>query len=311
MSKFKNILNKLNIDETFTKKVNKEKSFNKVKDNIPLIEDCNMMADILFLPTAKYGFKYLFVIVDLATDEFDIQEMKNKDPETVLKSMKKCFTRKYVKEPKYSLKTDGGSEFKGVFHKYLYDESILHKTSLPDRHNSLSNVESLNKQLGRLFNGYMNQKEEQTGKEYKNWTDVIGIVREELNSHRKKTLPKDFNSYTMSQPKDHKSIETRKEIVVTDKKGNKKTVTQKISVNVLIKPKFKVGDLVYRALDRPVNALGKVQPTKQFRMGDYTVDKTARKILQIFTYAGVGPLYRYYLEGLPNVSFTENQLTLK
>lgn len=79
-----------------------------MKDNVPLVPDWNMMADLLFLPTAKFGFKYLFCIVDLATDEFDIQEIKNKEPQTVLKAMQKCFTRKYVKEPKYSLKTDSG-----------------------------------------------------------------------------------------------------------------------------------------------------------------------------------------------------------
>jgi hypothetical protein len=305
MSKIQNILNKLNIDETFNKRVYKEKSFNKVKDNIPLIENCNMMADILFLPTAKFGFKYLFVIVDLATDEFDIQEMKEKTPDTVLKAMKKCFTREYIKKPEYSLKTDNGSEFKGVFHKYLYDESILHKTGLPDRHNSLSNVESLNKQLGRLFNGYMNHKEELSGKEYKNWTDVISIVRDELNTYRKKKLPNDFNSYSLSLPKDYKTIETK--LISKDKKGNKKTITKK--VHIPIKPKFKVGQLVHRALDRPVNALGKVQSTKNFRMNDYSIDKTPREILQIFTFSGDGPLYRYLVEGIPNVSFTENQLT--
>ena len=64
-----------------------------------------------------------------------------------------------------------------MFHKYLYDE-FVHKTSLPDRHNSLSNIESLNKQLGIFFNGYMNQREITTGKEYKNWKDVLDIVRD-------------------------------------------------------------------------------------------------------------------------------------
>src|SRR3984957_17655765 len=164
MSKFKGILDDLNINEKFTKRINRPRIFNRVKDNVPLVEDWNMMADLLFLPTAKFGFKYLFVIVDLATDEFDIEPIKNKEPDTVLKAMLKCFSRPYVKRPEYSLKTDSGNEFKGVFQKYLYDESIFHSVAPPNRHSSMGNVEALNKQLGRLFNLYMNSKEKSSGK---------------------------------------------------------------------------------------------------------------------------------------------------
>lgn len=184
------IVEHLGIDEKFTKRIQKDKVHNAVRDNIPLVEDYNMMADILFLPTASFGYKYLFVIVDLATNEFDIEPIKNKEPITVLRAMKKCFTREYVKKPKFTIKTDGGNEFKGVFKKYLYDESILHKVALPHRHSSMSVVEGLNRQLGRLFNGYMNKKEIETGKVYKNWTDAVDVIRKMLNEVRKKKLPK-------------------------------------------------------------------------------------------------------------------------
>ena len=36
MSKFKGILEDLNIDEKFTKRINRPRAFNKVKDNVPL-----------------------------------------------------------------------------------------------------------------------------------------------------------------------------------------------------------------------------------------------------------------------------------
>lgn len=76
----KNILDKLGIDETFTKqRIKKPRrkgavaAENHVTNRIPLKEDYNFMCDILHLPEDKNGFKYLFVIVDLATDEFDIE----------------------------------------------------------------------------------------------------------------------------------------------------------------------------------------------------------------------------------------------
>ena len=54
------LIKKLNIDETYTK-APKQKVFNKVKDNVPHVEDYNFMADLLLLPETKKGFKYLLV----------------------------------------------------------------------------------------------------------------------------------------------------------------------------------------------------------------------------------------------------------
>jgi hypothetical protein len=303
MGKFKDLLESLNIDEKFNKRIHKQKEYNHVKDNVPLVEDYNMMADLLYLP-AYNGYKYLFVIVDLASDEFDIEPIKNKEPETVLKAMLKCFKRGYISKPEYTLKTDGGKEFKGVFNKYLYDESILHKTAIPDRHKSLSNVESLNKQLARLFNGYMNAIEVKTGKVYRNWITAVPFVREQLNNIRKKKLPENINSYEYPVPNDTKQI--TKDKIKIDKNG-KKTIVKETK-NIRIGPKFKIDQMVYRALEAPRNALDKAQPTKNFREGDYTFDRVPRRIVNIITMGGDGPLYRYCLEGLNNVSYSENEL---
>lgn len=271
------LIEKLGIDEKLTKPVKRPKSFNHVKDNIPPIEDYNFMADLLHLPEDKNGYQYLLVIVDLANDEFDIQPMKTRTAKATLDAMKTIFNRKILKKPYASIRTDSGGEFAGVFKKYLYDNSILHKVSLPNRHQQLANVESLNKQLGRLFNGYMNKKELETKKVYKNWTDIIPIVRKELNEIRKKKL--------LDNPFSHK-------FKVPD--GT-------------VDPKFKVDELVFRKLDIPQNALGHDQSTKGFRMGDYRYDKIPRKIKYILSYAG-NPKYRYILDGFPNVSYGENEL---
>ena len=40
------------------------------------------MADTLYLPIAIFGYKYLFVVVDLATNKFDVETIKNKESET-------------------------------------------------------------------------------------------------------------------------------------------------------------------------------------------------------------------------------------
>ena len=313
MSKFKGLIEKLGGDETFTKRKVTEKEFNHVKDNIPLIEDANMMCDVLFLPetpTKKKndkGYKYLFVIVDLATDEFDMEPMKELNSEATLLAMKTCFKRSYLNKPEYSLKTDGGAEFKGVFNKYLYDQNILHKGIVAGRHSSMGNVESLNRQLSRLLNLYMNGIEEETGKKYTNWLPAVAIIRKDLNKLRKKKLPTNINTHEYPLPNDHTTKQTE---VVTTKKVGKKTI-KNVEIkeeNILIKPKFKVGDYVYRYLDHPKNALGKRQNTENRREGDYLWNKTPDRIKDIFTMGGSGPLFRYYLEGVRDATYTSKQL---
>ena len=270
------LLYQLGIDETFTKEVKKPKQFNHIKNNIPLQKNFNFMADLIELPITKQKFKYLLVCDDLATDEFDIEPLKNKDAATVLTALQTMFKRNYIKKPKYSLATDSGSEFKGVFHKWLFDENIYHKVALPNRHTQQSSVESLNKQLERVLNGYMNKVEEETREPYNEWTDVLDDIRKEMNKFRKKP------------------------------EYNPVTTTTKIHKTKL-EPLFKVGDIVYRQSDVPLNALGNSQPTNNFRVGDYRYEKVPKKIIKII-YMSDNPPYRYMLDGIPNASFTEMQL---
>ena len=296
MSKsIKDLVTKLGGDEKFTKRLKNDTTFNHVKDNVPMIEDANMMSDLLHLPTSSDGYKYLFVIVDLATDEFDMEPIKTLNSESALAALKKCVKRKHVKLPKFSLKTDGGAEFKGEFQKFLYDNNILHKGIVAGRHQSMSNVESLNRQLSRLLNLFMNAKEVQTGKTYRDWPNALTTIRTDLNAYRKKKLPSNPNSYEYPQPIDY--------VKDTDDKSSKSKEEYK-----KINPKFKVGAYVYRYLDHPRDALGKRQKTEQKREGDLLWDSKPRKITQIFTMGGDGPLYRYYLEGVRDASYTDKQL---
>lgn len=280
MSKFDKLKEKLAIDDTFTKAIRKEKKQTKISDVMTLIEDYNFMADILFLPTTKEGYKYCLVVVDLATREFDIEPLKTKEAKEVLSAMKTIFTRNHVKKPKASIRTDNGTEFQGVVNKYLKDNNIFHSVSMPYRHQQLSMVESLNRTLGVLFNGYMNTKEKKTRKQYKEWTDVVDIVRTELNKIRKIKPP-----YTEKTVFDYK-----------DK-----------SVDMKDDPKYKVGDLVHYKLSYPEDALGNKQPTPQWRVGDYRWSALPKKIEQTYYYSGAIP-YRYRLEGMKYVSFPESEL---
>jgi len=271
--------NKLKVDNYLTKPRRKTlKGYTKVKDNIPPIEDHNYMADLLELPLDR-GYKYLLVVVDLWSDEFDIEPLKRKTPAIVLNGLKKMFKRSHLNKPKGSITTDGGSEFKGVFHKYMYNNNIYHKTTLPKRHTQVANVERLNRVIGELLNGYMNAKEEEVGHIYNGWTEVIDLIRKDLNHIRKKPNKDPF------------------------------TYDAKTDIDLTIKPKFREGDVVHRLLDAPQNALGHNQPTENFRSGDYRYERHPRKIVKVLPYSGAVP-YRYLLEGIKEASFTKDQLII-
>lgn len=277
MSKYDKLLSKFNISEEFTKPVRKPKKFDKVKENIPLVADQNFQMDLLFLPKTKQGFNYLLVCVDLANDQFDIEPIKNKKPETVLDAFKKMLKRQYLNLPGGSISTDAGSEFKGAFHKFIFDKNIYHKQTLPGRHTQQANVERLNRELGRFLNGYMNVKEEETGKRYNEWTDIVNALRKELNNIREKKLPKD-------QP--HSA--TKADILQLEHE-----------------PEFNVGDLVYYQLDTPRDALNTDIKDYKFRAGDRRWSKDALPIEKVLVY----PLgYRYLLKDRDNVSYSERQL---
>jgi hypothetical protein len=295
----KPIYSLLNIDNKLTKKrIRSQREYNNFEDNIRLEKNCNYMSDILFLPTAKYGFKYLLIVLDIATRQFDCEKLKNKDSTTVLKAFKKiCNNSDYLTIPKYSLITDSGSEFKGLFQDYLYNESIFHKTIMKGNHTAMSPIDNLCYQLGKILNDYMSSVELQTGKVYRQWPDIIDTVIIEMNKIRKRELP-DKNEFDTRFVNDIKQIR---------KTGEKiETIEQEF-----IKPKFRVGQLVYVLLKTPKNILGKTQSTLNFRAGDMTVDPERREITEIVYMNGKGPVHRYILDGYRHISFSESQLRVR
>ena len=298
-----------------TKSIQDPKHFNSVKNNIPLVKDLNLQGDLLFLPKTNEGYKYLLVVTDLATNLFDVEPLKEKNATSVLLALVKLFkTSKYIKQPKASFSTDAGSEFKDVVDKWLYKNNIVHKVSIPGRHTQTSNVESLNRLLGRILNNYMSQKELDTGKQYFEWTDILDYIVKELNKVRKnKNLPKDI--YDATYP-DFNMVGTE---IKTDEKPVKTTLQSKYEIwngstdgkiyNELL-PKFRVGQMVYRKLDKPRNALGNKQSTDAFREGDFRLDIVEPRKIKRILYYNTEPYYRYILNDVPNVSYPESELRL-
>jgi hypothetical protein len=275
----KKLINNLKLDETYNKPLKKETKISHLDDNIPHKSGYNFMMDILILPKTKKGYSMLLVCVDLWSKSFDIEPLKNKDAKTVLNAFKEMINRPYIKftNKSYSLVVDNDGAFKGEFQNYLYNQNVYKKTTEPYRHKTMGLVEAYNKQIGRVLNLYMNQKEKEFQKPYNEWTDIIDYVRTEYNKER---LRED---------------------------GNPRTDIYK-SYDLLTKPKFQENDIVYVKSEIPLNALGKKQEDlMRFRVGDYRFIEVPKRIVKVIPFRG-DVKFRYIVEGKPNVSYTEDEL---
>ena len=278
LSPMQELLQKMNIDETYTKPI--KYRYPKVKDNIFPQKGYNYEADILEIPQTSKGYNRLLCVVDLYSNYCDFEPMKSKTSEEVLKAFKEIFKRDILTIPKASIRTDSGGEFKSVVDKYMYDNNILHLWSLPDRHKQMGSVENLNKQIGRFIMTYLQNKSMELNKDYCEWTDIINDqFRKEFNNIKKHPIDADLNKYI---PKD---------------------------INMDNIPKYKVGDLVFRRLEVPLNKFSRKLHNGKFRQGDNRFENIPRKIVQVLCYSSPNP-WRYILDTLPNVSYAEAELIL-
>ena len=274
---FQTVLDSFHIDEYLTKLDSKQNEFNSFLNSVVPIKDFNYMSDLLQLPTTTEGYKYLLVVVDLATSLFDIEPLKDKQAKTTLMGYKNIIKRKILTLPEISFKTDNGTEFKGEFNKFLEKNKILHKFSLPYRHKQMAVVESLNKALSRILMNYLNKKSTELNVKYKNWTDILPQVRTELNKFRERNLEK------------------------------LKEYQNQHYFNPTSEPKYKIGDFVHFKLEHPQDFSGNVLPDSKFRSGDRRFSIQTRKITDVLFYPDE-PYYRYKIQDMPNVSYSEHEL---
>ena len=275
LSKFEMLLKELNIDEMYTKNPPKYK-FDKVKENTFPMQDYNFMVDLISMPTTKSKYKYILSVVDLWSDEFDIEPLKTRTAKETLEAFKRIIKRPHLNLPKASIRSDNGGEFLAVFTKYLKDNKIRHRLGKPYRHKQQSNIESLNRQVTRILMTYLTNMEQKTNKPYNEWTDLLPQIRKTLNKYRKKP---DGDPFEL------------KHILKTDKI-----------------PKYKINDIVIPKLEVPKNSSGKTETTESFRNGDIRFDTNFKlKIIRVLNYPNNN---RYILNTLPNVSYAEEELIL-
>lgn len=235
-------------------------------------------ADLLYLPTDKFGYKYCLTVVDAYNKKVDAEPLKDKTPKSVVGALKKIYKRELLLPPDI-LQFDQGKEFKGEVKEYLKEERIAVKYTLTNRHRQNALVEAKNKQIGKTILEYQNEKEVETGKRVKSWVDALPYLIKYLNEN----LP--------NRPKLSDDV-----------------ITTKFSEDLI-----PLHSKVRAVLDYSVNAFDNSKLDNKFRVGDIRWNREPRTIEKIILNPSMPPMYQLngHNNGFDNrVAYTKNQLQI-
>jgi hypothetical protein len=272
--KFKSVLKKLkpndNIDELL--ELHRQPNAEKNKD-VPTFQDFKPnythQADILYLPTAKYGFKYLLVVVDDHTRKFDAIPLKTESSNAVLNGFKKIYEEsKYLKLPKM-FEFDAGTAFHGEVEKYFNNLGIHIRYAPTNRHRMQALVEAKNQLLGNIIHQILNLKELTDKKS--------GINKESVDWYQsKEEFEKLIN--TLNEHSTYKPLKTQISDAPIVTKANRDLLNE--------------GDRVRVLLDYPINIAHKNKQIGKFRSADIRWSLEVHKIQDVILKPGQPPLYR-------------------
>lgn len=196
LAKAKQIFYSIPLVQIHKKPDAKSKLFNSYDVTVP---NYRHEIDILYLPHDD-GYKYLVVVVDVASRYICAKPLKEKSSSAVTEALKEMYTipnesPTIVKQsvrlsnrfgPPIFLHSDQGSEFKGVFQKYLKDSGIRYIDHEVGSH--LPFVENANKEISKRIFRNQNDVEMETKKNNSDWIYMIDKVIYDLNHKYRKSI---------------------------------------------------------------------------------------------------------------------------
>jgi len=220
-------------------------------------ENSRHQADLLFLPDDG-GYRYLLLVVDVATKRVAGRPLKNKKAQGVLKALKDIY-KKELDIPGI-FHVDSGKEFMGPVKTWLKSQGMLVRTAATQRHSQQAVIEAQNRIVGAIIMRLELNEELESGEQSTTWREFLPTILDTMNEHTEKSPPK--------------------------KRGEPPAVKCKGYECKLLK----VGTLVRVALDYPVSgALEKGKHKKVgwgFRSGDIRWSPKGYKITNVLLHPG-------------------------
>lgn len=255
----------------------------------PVYPNERHQADLLYLPNDK-GFKYLLVVVDLATRRVGAQPLRDKTAPAVARALKKLYDTDKELKPPEAMQVDGGLEFKGQTAAFLKDNDTYIRVGLRGRHQQQSIVENANQVIGNAILLLQETKELKTGKDSREWLSALPKIIERLNEKWQRSSKEVAEMIKAREKRVKAALSGKEGPIFPTKKGQR-----------LLPP----GTMVRVRLEEPESVLGKKLPlghTKSgFRSADTRWEVKPREIVDILLVPGAEP--RYIVKGRPNVTY--------
>lgn len=252
-------------------------------------------ADLLFLPNDD-GYRYLLVVVDVATRLTDAVPIKEKTQKATIKGFEKIYSRPSktrILDKPIAMQTDAGVEFVGnTARAFFKAEGIALRVGKPGRSRQQAMVESHNGQITQLITLRQNEEELITGEPSREWIADIPLILELLNEDLGRTPPSETD--VGDEPVCSKSEAWKK-------KAKGKRAKEMPTCDLLPK-----GTKVRAILDKPVSLADGKKLIGTFRVGDSRWETTVRTVVQQILKPGNPPLY--LVSDRKNVAYTRAQL---
>ena len=284
--------------------------------NKPKEEGITQQADLLYLPSDRFGYKYLLVVVDIATQRMDAIALKDRTTNAVEKAFDKIYNDRKILEIPVNMQYDSGSEFK--IDDYLIKKKILPKRGATNQHSQQAFAEFMNYRIGKIIGQLQTEKELQTNKTSKAWldylNDIIDVLNEmadtrleKLNKQNKKDLAIE-KAEIKNGVRDAQIKPAMTEFAKDIKNNDVDTVLKtdvprfgKISSNIL-----EPGDKVRLALNRPLNVVNNKRLHGNFRAGDIRWTKEIHTIEKVEYLPNQVTLY--YVSNIRDRAYKRNEL---
>ena len=242
-------------------------------------------ADILFLPTSQFGFKYCLVCVDIYNSKMDAVAIKDKNSNTITKALETIYLKNKILGLPITIQFDSGTEFNNKDVKSLMKKLETNiKYTLTNRHRQNAVVEKANKRLGSLILKFQAENEMIRKKKSTAWHKYLPKLITFLNSKIRKNTNK-YDPYA-------------------DVTGNKDYIEL-----------LSIGDSVHKILDYPIRANDDKRVGNSFRSGDIRFSKDKFKIIHIILNPKMPVMYMLNRLDKPDkidssVAYTRSQLLL-
>ena len=197
------------------------------------------LLDMTNYQSANRGYKWILLVEDISSRKSYAGPLKSKSPNDVLPEMNKAF--EYLGQPKLTLTTDSGGEFKGVVGKRLKDLHISHQTVDVGDHHALGIIDS----LARFFKHAIHKHFTHT--QTTNWIDYMPTLLEQYNATPHKGLK--GMTPTQAETRETDTVNIAYDMVTKDAKPLKYAVGDTVRVKKT-KGTFEHGYTVRYSIER-------------------------------------------------------------